>query len=327
MSRRDDALRIAELVGPDGLLLDDPADGWPALGTIVGLDQPIDVALYVAPIGYSHRNRDDVERRFQNPGQNRPIQEVPGRALVYIGLWEGDDPDAPIAPAVLVTADAHKRVGRTTRASVFPRLESLRIARSTGIHIGLTTSGEEIAAFVPELLPAQIDAQTNGVAPDEDRYRHELMAAPATPPAERQRRISTTLARANHFARSVRDAYAGRCAMCGLGLGLVESAHILPVAAHDSVDEVSNGVALCANHHRAFDRHQIWIDPTTSQIRIHPSTLGASSSPADEQFVGTTREHLAVPPDGSQQPHEAFLRARYRHFEDEYAWATESADQ
>lgn len=321
MSRRDDALRIAELVGPDGLVLDDPADGWPALGAVVGLEDPIEVALYAAPIGFSHRNRDDVERRFQNPGQNRPIQEVPGRVLVYVGLWEGDDPDVPTAPAVLVTADPIRRIGRMTRASVFPRLESLLIARATGIHVGQTTSGEDIAAFVPELLPAQVHAQANGVAPDEARYRHELMAAPAEPPPERQRRISTSLARANRFARSVRDAYSGRCAMCGLGLGLVESAHILPVAAAESVDEVSNGLALCANHHRAFDRHRIWIDPTSRQVRVHPDMVGASSTEADGQFIGTTYDELVVPPTAPEQPHAAFLRARYRHFEDEYDWA------
>ena len=152
MSRRDDALRLAELVGREGLVIDDPADGWPALGRVVGLDDPIEVALYVAPVGFSHRNRDDVERRFQNPGSDRPIELVPGALPVFIGIWEGDDPDIREVPAVLVTADPFRRVGRTTRFSVFPKVESLRIARATGIHVGETTTGEEIAAFAPALL-------------------------------------------------------------------------------------------------------------------------------------------------------------------------------
>jgi hypothetical protein len=320
VTRRDDALRVAELVGPDGLVLDDVADGWPALGTIVGLDQPIDVALYVAPIGFSHRDRDDVERRFQNPGQNRPIREIAGRVLVYLGIWEGDDPTVPTSPAVLVTADADIRVGRMTRASVFPRLESLLIAQAAGIHVGQTATGEEIAAFVPELLPAQIHAQANGVAPDEARYRHELMAAPTAPSPERQRRISTSLARANHFARAVRDAYSGRCAMCGLGLGLVESAHILPVAAANSVDEIPNGLTLCANHHRAFDRHQIWIDPTTREVRIHPHTVLSASAAIDRLILGTIEPVLRPPADAAQHPDPSFFEARYHHFEDEYEW-------
>lgn len=320
MSRRDDALRLAELVGPDGLVIGDPADGWPALGRVVGIDQPIEVAFYVAPVGLSHRNRDDVERRFQNPGSDRPIELVPGARPVFIGIWEGDDPDTREAPAVLVTADPFRRVGRTTRFSVFPKIESLRIARATGIHVGATTTGEEIVAFTPALLPAQVHAQANGIAPDEARYRHEFIAAEADPPTERQRRISTTLARANSFARAVRDAYEERCAMCGLGLGLTESAHILPVVAPGSVDEVRNGLALCANHHRAFDRHRIWIDPETGQIRIHPATIDATTSAADEQWLRSTRGALLSPNGKQHSPDPRLVAARYRHFENLYDW-------
>lgn len=320
MSRRDDALRLAALVGPEGLVIDDLADGWPALGRVVGLDQPIEVALYVAPVGFSHRNRDDVERRFQNPGSDRPIELVPGAQLVFIGIWEGDDPETREAPAVLVTADPIRRLGRTTRFSVFPKVESLRIARATGIHVGETTTGEEIAAFTPALLPAQIHALANGIAPDQARYRHELIAAEADPPTERQRRISSTLARANGFARAVRDAYEERCAMCGLGLGLTESAHILPVAAPGSVDEVRNGLALCANHHRAFDRHRIWVDPDTGQIKVHPATVDASTSEADELWLRSTRNTLMVPKGDEHRPDPRLLAARYRHFEDAYDW-------
>lgn len=320
MSRRDDALRLAELVGREGLVIDDPADGWPALGRVVGLDDPIEVALYVAPVGFSHRNRDDVERRFQNPGSDRPIELVPGALPVFIGIWEGDDPDIREVPAVLVTADPFRRVGRTTRFSVFPKVESLRIARATGIHVGETTTGEEIAAFAPSLLPAQVHAQTNGITPDEDRYRHELIAAEADPPTERQRRISSTLARANGFARAVRDAYEERCAMCGLGLDLIESAHILPVAAPGSVDEVRNGLALCANHHRAFDRHRIWVDPETGQIKVHPATIDGSVSAADEQWLQSTGDELLQPSAQHHRPDPGLLAARYRHFEDAYDW-------
>ncbi len=320
MSRRDGAIRIAELIGPDALELEDPANGWPALGTVLGLDTPIDVALYVAPVGFSHRGQDHIERRFQNPGKNRPIQPVAGRKLVYLGMWEGDAPDAPIEPAVLVTADPIRRIGNMTRASVFPRLESLQIARAVGIHVGQTTTGEEIAAFVPALFAARVHAELAGVAPDEARYRHELAEAQRQPPTERQRRISTSLARANGFARAVRDAYAGRCAMCGLGLGLVESAHILPVAARNSVDEVRNGLLLCANHHRAFDRHQIWIDPATLATRIHPEVGQAAATSIDESWISSIGSALGEPVDVTHSPDPAHLVERYRHFEGAYDW-------
>jgi len=202
VSRRELALRVAGLVGEEQLTLDDPADGWPALGRVFGPDGPIGIALYVAPVGLSHRGRDDVERRFQNPGRDRPIRSIEGKALVYLGVWEADPHGEP-APVVLVTADAYLRVGRRTRASVFPRLDSLLIARKAGIDIAKTTTGEEIVAFVPELLPALVHAQTIAVSPNEVRFRQEVLAEVGESSPERRRRISTTLVRANSFARSV----------------------------------------------------------------------------------------------------------------------------
>lgn len=321
MRRSTLATRIAQLIGPESLQLEDRADGWPALGTVLGLDEPIEVALFVAPVGFSKRNRDDVERRFQNPGKNRPILPIAGRTLIYLGVWENDGPEAPIEPAVLVTADPIRRIGNMTRASVFPRLESLQIARVAGIHVGQTTTGEEIAAFVPDLFAARVHAEITGVTPDEARFRHELARDQQQPPAERQRRISSSLARANGFARAVRDAYDGCCAMCGLGLGLVESAHILPVAARNSVDEVRNGLLLCANHHRAFDRHQIWIDPATLAMRIHPDVGQAASTAIDAAWIGSMGSALGKPIDEAHSPDPAHLIARYRHFEGAYDWA------
>jgi HNH endonuclease len=320
VSRLDLALRIAELVGPEGLTIEDPADGWPARGTILVAGESIPVALYVAPIAFSHRSRDDVERRFQNPGQDRPIELVPGVEPIFVGLWEGDEPRIHAGP-VLATADPNRRLGRLTRFSVFPRLESLLIAWATGIHIGHATTGEEIAAIVPALLPAHVHARVHGVKADEVRYRHELMVTTAEPPAERQRRISSTLARANGFARAVRDAYGRRCAMCEVGLDLIESAHILPVAAPGSVDDVQNGVALCANHHKAFDRHQICVAPNTFAIIIHPDVVQSATSLADQLFLTSTRNDLSLPRDAADRPDPAMFSARYRHFVEAYDWA------
>jgi putative restriction endonuclease len=38
-------------------------------------------------------------------------------------------------------------------------------------------------------------------------------------------------------------------------LGIVEAAHIVPVSEPDSEDSVWNGIALCPNHHRLYDRN------------------------------------------------------------------------
>ena len=67
-------------------------------------------------------------------------------------------------------------------------------------------------------------------------------------------------ANAARFANDVMIAYNRRCVVCGLelpkigGMGRsgIEAAHILPWADFD-LDVVTNGLALCRNHHWAFD--------------------------------------------------------------------------
>ena len=106
--------------------------------------------------------------------------------------------------------------------------------------------------------------------------------------------------------------------MCDLGLGLVQGAHVHPVSASDSTDVVENGVCLCALHHLAFDMHQIWIDPDSLSVKIHPDL--ASRSDADRRFLSSTREILRVPSGGPPIDPEN-LRARYSYFTGAYDWA------
>jgi putative restriction endonuclease len=81
-----------------------------------------------------------------------------------------------------------------------------------------------------------------------------LESAPTAPPT------ATRKSRDPEFRDRVLMAYGNRCALCGvkLHLGLtpfavgVEAAHIQWFA-YDGPDDVTNGVALCAFHHKAFD--------------------------------------------------------------------------
>ena len=50
---------------------------------------------------------------------------------------------------------------------------------------------------------------------------------------------------------------------------LVQGAHIYPARASDSPDKVWNGLALCSNHHTAFDRHLIWVEPSSRRVLLH----------------------------------------------------------
>ena len=92
------------------------------------------------------------------------------------------------------------------------------------------------------------------------------------PPAVYNRAVDVAdepevLVRSAVFSREVLRAYQSTCAVSGLQLlsttgaaPLLDACHIVPWAVgHDNT--IGNGLALCPNLHRAFDRHLFWIDP------------------------------------------------------------------
>ena len=65
----------------------------------------------------------------------------------------------------------------------------------------------------------------------------------------------------HRFRSAVMRAYRRRCAVCALKRPeLVQAAHIVEFA-QERVMEVTNGLALCAIHHLAYDRNLMGIDP------------------------------------------------------------------
>lgn len=63
----------------------------------------------------------------------------------------------------------------------------------------------------------------------------------------------TAFQRDPKFRDAVMRAYEGSCCICGRQLGLVEAAHIIPHGNEGSNDHVTNGLALCVEHHRLYD--------------------------------------------------------------------------
>ena len=98
--------------------------------------------------------------------------------------------------------------------------------------------------------------------------------------------------------------------MCGIQLRLLDGAHILPAAHPDSTDGTDNGVALCALHHRAFDRAFITFD---QEFRIHVNEnmtnelQAANLGDGLEAFKDALRPELALPPDKRDRPARRFI--------------------
>src|SRR5262245_2694936 len=103
----------------------------------------VPVTLWLGVIGRSHRGRDEVERRFQNPGTDRPIW-IDSEALpLLLGLWHEDEIVSVPTP-VVVSVDPFRREGRRTRFSVFVGLDALLDASLGGWWEGENSDGERL---------------------------------------------------------------------------------------------------------------------------------------------------------------------------------------
>lgn len=134
------------------------------------------------------------------------------------------------------------------------------------------TIREVVVAFSPEQFLTyafNLDAyHQNRIAPSELEVLQKAAESAIADsdltilPEPRRRAIKefNYAVRNKRFAKNVLQAYGHRCAICGIQLKLVEAAHIVPVK-DDGTDEVVNGLALCANHHKAFDDGLILLRP------------------------------------------------------------------
>lgn len=308
-----------------GARLVNAGDGWPSIIDVVTDAGTKRLAVYCSAFAMrGYRGRDHIERRMQNPENKlkRAVLPVAGAVPVILGLWtEGPR-------AVVVAFDAPSRFGETTRKSFFASLPHLAVAVEQGWTSYRSGSDEEVFAFWPTMLPAYADMVSRGVHLDPEEMAGLVEAsglAEAAAPLsaeERVRRTASVLVRRAAFSAEVVAAYERLCAMCGLNFGLVQGAHIYPASAPGSSDDVRNGVALCANHHAAFDRHLIYVGSRSGRVMLHPTMLEARTrNEACDAFVRSTLPELRQPASSAARPHPDMFEKRYDLFDEAYRWA------
>ena len=301
-------------------------DGWPGRLTIATSTGNEEVALHVS--GISSHSRGTYESRFQNPAaeDRPPVSSFNDAALpVLLGLDDVDN------PTVFVAFDGRSRVGNANRFSLLFNNRILAEARVFGWAEYESSNGEKVYAFVPELFPAFVEQILGGeMLPP--RAIHEAAVAAGLlgeevdldetiNAARRATKAVNILVRKAGAGKRIRAAYGDRCAMCGIGSNLLVGAHIFPVEAPGSTDEIWNGLSLCQNHHSAFDQHLIWIDPITRTIRLHQHLHAeALTNPGARHFVQSTFGTLAAA-NGAAAARQAMFEQRYAYYEGKYDWA------
>lgn len=135
-----------------------------------------------------------------------------------------------------------------------------------------------------------------------------------TIPPERRRVVSkvSRLARDSDFRRKVVVAYDRKCCVTGLQLRLIDAAHILPVGAEGSTDEVQNGLCLSPTYHRAYDRGLIYLAEDRRMLinarkKDELIRLGLGGGLAD--FEAHLGREIFLPADRTQWPRAEIIRA------------------
>ena len=137
-------------------------------------------------------------------------------------------------------------------------------------------------------------------------------AAPFTGPADllhsRDSILVSRKKRDRQFARMVKRAYGGRCAISGLSLrngggrAEVQAAHIRPVS-HGGPDSVNNGIALSGTLHWMFDRGLISVAPDMRILVSHNKV----PREAAERLIAP-EQRLLLPENPRHHPHPEYLR-------------------
>ncbi len=150
-----------------------------------------------------------------------------------------------------------------------------------------------LAGFVDSNTNAQIEAVPNA-------QRREII------------RTITTKYRERKFRGAILGAYKHQCAFCRVQLSLLDAAHILPVSAPGSTDEIVNGVALCKLHHFAYDGNLVSFD-TRYRIAVSRTRVAeleaASRHGGLAKFEAGLRPSLYLPAHPSHRPNPTYIAA------------------
>ncbi|MGH7265211.1 MAG: HNH endonuclease [Candidatus Rokuibacteriota bacterium] len=162
-------------------------------------------------------------------------------------------------------------------------------------------------------------ALTFSVAVDEQPAVEVRGAAQPGIVAEARRAYVTAVVQRRLHQQSFRErvlrAYQDQCAVCHLKRReLLSAAHILPDGHPRGEPIISNGLALCALHHVAFDRNILGVRPDLT-VELSRSLLRQIDGPMLEHGLrGFHGMRIAVPHAPRLRPNADFLAERYELF-------------
>ncbi|MEQ8520420.1 MAG: HNH endonuclease [Cytophagales bacterium] len=319
--RKNDLLElIIQSIRDDGwniLYLSDPKF-HPFRFRIYRGDESHNIRVYVWNLTHGGgANRPEDEYRIQITGVEQFELEPNGKTLI-LGWWREGEVfagfDYNMHTAVLGASP-----------SIQLREPALRKAHIKGVAPWVKDNQEIAIAFRPDFMVEYIrnleslhsfgeSAQDLEVLEEVTENPDEVNDAEISGvTVERQTAIVSVKKkiRDNSFKSRVLTSYSNRCAFCGVQLKLIDAAHILPVQ-HDGTDETSNGISLCALHHRAYDRNLVTFNNEYRIIHSEVSFNRLAEIGLDggaEKFINDLRAVIHLPPAINDRPHVEYINA------------------
>jgi putative restriction endonuclease len=143
----------------------------------------------------------------------------------------------------------------------------------------------------------------------------EPVPAPLEDPLERRYAVRETRVRLHQarFRGRVVPAYASQCAICRLKeLRLLDAAHILGDV-EGGEPAVSNGLSLCAIHHRAFDQNLVGVSPDYV-VHVSRGLRDDEDGPMLDLLKGFHDVPLHVPSRSTDRPDPKLLESKFARF-------------
>jgi putative restriction endonuclease len=197
-------------------------------------------------------------------------------------------------------------------------------AKKDGMAFQQKGNDEIAVAFTPEHFAEYADRQEifhqMASAPEEMELARqavretslpEKLFEPVLEPRRKVMRSAMTAVRKGKFRAEVLRAYEYHCAICDVQLDLLDAAHIIPVEHEESFDLICNGMALCKNHHQAYDRLLLKVDENY-RISLYQKKVESLRTKGHlgglENFLSSLRQEIRLPSLQADRPRPEYLR-------------------
>lgn len=261
--------------------------------------------------GRGRTNEDECRIQFAR-SRNFIAAKGSGLPVLFLGYYARYNVFTAWDPVIQTD-----RINEREVVSVYSRFSVHQRASEQGLAVYIDSNGQRVITFMPEYLGLYIE-NFQGMHQSNEQALLQLIKASdeATPTAsetgeivdiERQKYTITHrgFKRSPDFTRLILDAYDDRCAMCGMQLELVQAAHIIPHAHEDGSDDPSNGLCLCALHHKAFDDGLVYID-SRYRVNINNARIQylekVNRLNGKQQFMDSLYDRMDLPADAEYYP-------------------------